>query len=111
SHTTSLLSRTSISVIEADLRNRQELAKGLKRYTFGQRMEAREHDREEFDALKKQGIIVGAHIPMGPSGLVLDRSAIDAFEGFAASLIDAAELARANREAGLRHSGNLPWDK
>lgn len=61
--------------------------------------------------LKKQGILVGAHIPMGPSGLDLDRSVIDSFEGFAVSMLDAAELSRANREAGLRHSGNLPWDQ
>lgn len=97
--------------IDAALGDRQALAKGLRSYTLGQRIQAQEHDREAFEALKKQGIIVGAHIPMGPSGLVLDRSAIDAFEGFAVSLLDAAELARANREAGLRHSGNLPWDQ
>lgn len=63
------------------------------------------------EALKKQGILVGAHIPMGPSGLVLDQAAIGAFGGFAVSLLDAAELARANREAGLRNSGNLPWNR
>ena len=97
--------------IDAALSDRQALAIGLKSYTSGQREQAQQHDREAFEALKKQGIIVGAHVPMGPSGLVLDRSAIDAFGGFAVSLLDAAELARANREAGLRHSGNLPWDK
>lgn len=48
---------------------------------------------------------------MGPSGLDMDRSAVDSFEGFAVSMLDAAELSRANREAGLRHSGNLPWDQ
>lgn len=97
--------------IDAALGDRQALARGLMSYTLGQRVKAGEHDREAFEALKKQGIIVGAHVPMGPSGLVLDRSAIDAFGGFAVSLLDAAELARANREAGLRHSGNLPWDQ
>eukprot|EP00752_Nemacystus_decipiens_P011479 g10191.t1 len=97
--------------IDADLRDRQALARGLRSYTLAQRIQAQEHDTQAFEALKKQGIIVGAHIPMGPSGLVLDRSAIDAFQGFAVSLLDAAELARANQEAGLRHSGNLPWNQ
>eukprot|EP00903_Cladosiphon_okamuranus_P011029 g10416.t1 len=97
--------------IDTALGDRQALAKGLKSYTLGQRVQAQEHDREAIESLKKQGIIVGAHIPMGPSGLVLDRSAIDAFGRFAVSLLDAAELARANREASLRHSGNLPWDQ
>ncbi|CAN0093832.1 unnamed protein product, partial [Ectocarpus sp. 12 AP-2014] len=99
------------ALIEAALEDRQELAKGLKSYTLGQRVAAREHDREEIEVLKKQGILIGAHIPMGPSGLVLDRSTIGAFGGFAVSLLDAAELARANRVAGLRHSGNLPWNE
>lgn len=63
------------------------------------------------DVLKKQGILLGAHIPMGPSGLVLERSQIDEFQGFATSLLDASELARANREASLRASGNLPWNR
>ncbi|CBJ28265.1 conserved unknown protein [Ectocarpus siliculosus] len=68
-------------------------------------------EREEIEVLKKQGILIGAHIPMGPSGLILDRSTIGTFGGFAISLLDAAELARANRRAGLRHSGNLPWNE
>ena len=97
--------------IDTALSDRQALAGGLRSYTLGQRIQAQEYDRETFEALKKKGIIVGAHIPMGPSGLVLDRSAMDTFEGFAVSLLDAAELARANREASLRHSGNLPWDQ
>ncbi|CAB1097206.1 unnamed protein product [Ectocarpus sp. CCAP 1310/34] len=68
-------------------------------------------EREEIEVLKRQGILIGVHIPMGPSGLVLDRSTIGTFGGFAISLLDAAELARANRVAGLRHSGNLPWNE
>lgn len=61
--------------------------------------------------LKKKGILLGAHIPMGPSGLALERSQMDEFQGFAASLLDASELARANRGASLRASGNLPWNR
>lgn len=63
------------------------------------------------DGLKKQGILVGAHIPMGPSSFLLERSDLAAFDGFSESMLNAAELARANREAGLRASGNLPWDR
>lgn len=99
------------SLIDAALSDRQDLARGLRSYTLEQRLQAREREMEGCEALKKRGIIVGAHVPMGPSGLVLDRSAIDTFGGFATSLLDAAELARANREAGLRHSGNLPWNQ
>lgn len=67
--------------------------------------------RAAVDVSKKQGILLGAHIPMGPSRLSLDRSQIESFQGFATSLLDASEISRANREASLRESGNLPWNR
>lgn len=63
------------------------------------------------DNLKKKGILLGAHIPIGPSSLVLEQSELAAFKGLSDSMLDAAELARGNKEAGLRTSGNLPWDR
>lgn len=68
-------------------------------------------NRAACDELKKQGILVGAHIPMGPSALSYAREMLNAFNGFSDSMLDAAELARANKDAGLRASGNLPWDR
>lgn len=41
----------------------------------------------------------------------MDREALSAFQGFSDSLLDASDIARENREASLRVSGNLPWNR
>lgn len=63
------------------------------------------------DSLKKKGIILGAHIPEGPSGLKMDRSALEGFRSFSESMLDASDIVRENKESLLRASGNLPWDR
>lgn len=93
-------------MIETEFQNKDKNAKMLMNYLFQRRNEALIEETEEEDVLKKQGVLLGQHIPSLPTKLYLDKTVISQFS--AQSLANASDLVRLNKTNKLRRTGNLP---
>jgi hypothetical protein len=71
--------RLACPKIESSLAGRQKQAQGLVCYIAGQSKRAAEEDEEDGDNLKRQGLIVNAHIPIGPSHLDIDPQVLQSY--------------------------------
>lgn len=100
--------QSRVAAIERGIEEENSKADELIRYLTEQREEARRKRVEEEDNLKKQGIIVGQHIPALPSQLAIDRDHLSHFGKFSSNLLIARELVAHNHENMLRRTGNLP---
>lgn len=97
-----------IEDIENNLRNKHTQASELLKYLEEQRIIAKKEEEDEEERLKKQGIIVGQHIPALKSHLIIDRERIESCGNISNNLIIASELMQQNHVNMLRRSGNLP---
>lgn len=94
--------------IEANVENNKEMAKSLMNYLTSQRNIAKEDELLEEENLKRQGIIVGQHIPTLKSKLRIDKNFTGQFYKFSSNLLIAEELLEQNETDRLRRTGNLP---
>lgn len=94
--------------IERELEEKNAKADQLVKHLVDQRGIARELRVQEEEALKRQGIIIGQHIPPLPSKLDVDPAYLDQFGEFSSNLLIARELVSQNHENMLRRTGNLP---
>ena len=60
------------------------------------------------EMLKKQGVMLGQHIPSLPAKLDVSQEVLGTYGNFKEGLIVARELVEQNRENFLRRTGNLP---
>jgi hypothetical protein len=94
--------------IENDLANKKHQASELLKYLNEQRTIAKQEEEEEEENLKKQGIIVGQHVPALKSHLLIDRDRMKSFGKISNNLIIGSDLMEQNHIDMLRRSGNLP---
>lgn len=94
--------------IEYELSKKLEDAKELANYLYEEKAIAEELEVNEEDELKRQGVILGQHIPSLPTKLHVDRNMIDRYGDYSQNLVIANDLVKQNRENFLRRSGNLP---
>ena len=94
--------------LEYELLKKTEDAKELANYLSQEKALAEEQEEIEEDDLKRQGVILGQHIPSLPTKLHVDRDMIDKYGDYSQNLVIANDLVRQNRENFLRRSGNLP---
>lgn len=94
--------------IDADFTNRERDAKELNDYFVTQLEKAHQEEELEEENLKKQGIIVGQHIPALKTKLRIERDYIESFKDFSGNLLIASDLIEENQINNLRRSGNLP---
>lgn len=97
-----------IEAIQAEIAKKNEEASKLLSYLTEQQTLAKLEEEKEEDELKRQGIIVGQHIPSLPSKLNLDPSIIAEYETYASNLLISKDLIQQNRTNFLRRTGNLP---
>lgn len=97
-----------IKAIQEEIEKKNREAENLLSYLIEQQNVAKEEEELEEENLKRQGIIVGQHIPSLPSKLNLDPSQLAEFENFSSTLLVARELITQNRTNFLRRTGNLP---
>lgn len=103
------LHSAKVTAIESNLVRSVEEAKELSAYLVKQRIEAWEKEEEEQDHLKKQGILVGQHIPSLPSKLALDEDLMTHKYGtYSSNLVIAHTLVQQNLENSMRRTGILP---
>jgi len=95
-------------LVESDLIRRQEQARELAKYLHSRKKIANELEIQEKDDLKKQGIMVGQHIPSLPSKLAVDASTISEYGSYSKKLVIAKSIIEQNHESRLRRTGNLP---
>jgi hypothetical protein len=94
--------------VDSDLRRRQTQAKELVDYLHSQKALADELEIQEKDDLKRQGIMVGQHIPSLPSKLAVDSTKIADYGSYSKKLVVAKSIIEQNQETRLRRTGNLP---
>ncbi|CAM9112638.1 unnamed protein product, partial [Ectocarpus fasciculatus] len=94
--------------ISRELEEKNTKADSLVEHLAVQRAAAKEQRIREEEELKKQGIIIGQHIPPLPSKLDVDPAYLEQFGEFSSNLLVARELVSQNRENILRRTGNLP---
>jgi hypothetical protein len=94
---------------ESDRAAKQQ-ARTLRTYLQTTREQAYLADRAEADALKKQGVLLGADVPLGASHLDFDAASLVGYGSLSASMVAAGTLLQKNTTQQLRESGNLPWD-
>lgn len=97
-----------IERIKADIERKNKEAQSLLNYLSEQQQLAKEEEEREEEDLKKQGVVVGQHIPSLPSRLDLDPTEVAKYETFAGTLLIAKDLVQQNRTNFLRRTGNLP---
>jgi hypothetical protein len=97
-----------IEAINAEIERKNREAEQLLQYLTKQQELAKFEEEQEEDSLKKQGIIVGQHIPSLPSKLNLNPSELAEYETFSSTLLVARDLVQQNRTNFLRRTGNLP---
>jgi len=95
-------------LIELDLDEKHHKAKNLVNYLTDKKKDAENLELSEINNLKKQGIMVGQHIPPLSSKLHIETSDISNFGIYSNKLLVAKELVEQNRENNLRRTGNLP---
>jgi hypothetical protein len=94
--------------IEQELQEENGKADELVGYLQKQREIAKQKRIEEEESLKKQGIIIGQHIPPLPSKLVVEPDQLSQFGKFSSNLVIAHDLVEQNKTNTLRRTGNLP---
>jgi hypothetical protein len=97
-----------IEAIQAEIERKNREAEKLLSYLIDQQNSAKQEEELEEEHLKKQGIIVGQHIPSLPSKLNLDPHQLAAFDSYSSTLLVAKDLITQNRTNFLRRTGNLP---
>ncbi|OQR92212.1 hypothetical protein ACHHYP_03957 [Achlya hypogyna] len=100
--------RQRVAEVEADLRAKVKQATELMALLEARRREALEKDETQARELIKQGLVVKAQIPIGPSNFRLDPTELEPFGEFAESLIQARTLLQENHLKMLDRSGNGP---
>lgn len=94
--------------VDSDLLRRQTQAKELIDYLHSRKALADELEIQEKDDLKRQGIMVGQHIPSLPSKLVVESTKIAEYDSYSKKLVVAKSIIEQNQENRLRRTGNLP---
>jgi len=103
------LHSNKVTGIEANLVQSVQEAKELSAYLVKQRIAAWEKEEDEQDSLKKQGILVGQHIPSLPSKLALDEDLMaNEYGTYSSNLVIAHTLVQQNLENSMRRTGILP---
>jgi len=97
-----------VAHIEEEVVLKQQSAKDLVEYLQSQKVIAYNLEVEEEENLKRQGVMVGQHIPGLPSKLNIEPTVLNKFGNFSNNLIIAKEFVRRNKEENLRRTGNLP---
>lgn len=97
-----------LKVIEHQREVQQEKASGLINYLNEQRAHAAELERLEEEDLKRQGIMIGQHVPAVESKLNIDGSVLNNFGDIASNLVVSRALVQQYTENVLRRTGNLP---
>jgi hypothetical protein len=97
-----------IEAIQAEIERKNREAENLLSYLIDKQNSAKQEEELEEEHLKKQGIIVGQHIPSLPSKLNLDPHQLAAFDSYSSTLLVAKDLITQNRTNFLRRTGNLP---
>ena len=94
--------------VDQDIRKKTEDAKDLLSYLGTQRQIAKQLESEEEEMLKKQGVMVGQHIPSLVSKLDVDANIVNSFGEMSTNMIISRDLIDKNKERNLRRTGNLP---
>eukprot|EP00981_Chlorochromonas_danica_P012830 scaffold5444_cov181-Ochromonas_danica.AAC.11 len=97
-----------IQAVYAEVEKKTREAEMLSAYLQEQQQLAHLTEEKEEEDLKRQGIIVGQHIPSLPSRLHLDPQQLSEFENFSSTVLVAKDLMIQNRTNFLRRTGNLP---
>ncbi|RYG97853.1 hypothetical protein EON65_52235, partial [archaeon] len=97
-----------IKAVYAEIERKTREAEELGKYLNTQQQLAKLAEETEEEDLKRQGIIVGQHIPSLPSRLDLDASRIAEYDSFSSTVLVAKDLMVQNRTNFLRRTGNLP---
>jgi hypothetical protein len=97
-------------IYAANDRAAKHQAHALRSYLQTTREQASLADKAEADALKQQGVLLGADVPLGASHLNFDAASLAGYGSLSDSMIAAGALLKKNTTQQLRESGNLPWD-
>jgi hypothetical protein len=100
--------KTKLENIEQEIQQSNNHAEELVNYLTKQRDLAREEEIKEEENLKRQGIMIGQHIPSLVSKLEINPSVLQSFGPYSSNLIITRELIEQNHERKLRRTGNLP---
>jgi len=96
------------AALDVELVTKLGTANRLKEYLVQEKTKAFEAELVEEEELKKQGIMIGQHIPPLPSKLAVSAAQLSQYGAFSANLQVAREMVEANTENMLRRTGNLP---
>ena len=96
------------SQIESDLVNQSEEASQLIFYMAEEKKKAKALEELEEDDLKRQGVLIGQHIPSLPTKLAVERESLEGYGNYSSNLVVAKELVGQNQENFLRRTGILP---
>ena len=94
--------------LDEELVAKVSTANRLKEYMLQEKELAYEAELAEEEELKKQGIMIGQHIPPLPSKLAVSAAQLGQYGDFSANLQVAREMVESNNENTLRRTGNLP---
>ena len=83
-------------------------AQQLVHYLHDERSRAKKEENLEEEALKRNGILLGQHIPSLHTKLAIDKSIISKYSTMNKSLANANDLLVQNKTNTLRRTGNLP---
>lgn len=97
-----------LKAIEIEKNSRYHGGDELVKYLRDQRKQAIEEEILEEETLKKQGIMVGQHIPSLASKLDLDANIMNSYGPMSSNLIISKDLMEQNHINKLRRTGNLP---
>ena len=99
------------SNIDNNVDNMHVNAEDLVKYLQDRRAEAIDAEIVEENDLKKNGIMLGQHIPSLSSKLDVDSRVLENYGEFSKDLLVARALVQKNNETFLRRTGNLPISK
>ena len=92
--------------IQHDFQQQVVDAKEVVQYLYEQRSQAKLEELQEEENLKRQGVILGQHIPSLPTKLFLDKTVIARNGSMGQDLSYAGDLVDQNRDNKLRRTGN-----
>ena len=92
--------------IQHDFQQKVVDAKEVVHYLYEQRSQAKLEEVLEEEDLKRQGVILGQHIPSLPTKLFLDKTVIARNGSMGQDLSYAGDLVDQNRDNKLRRTGN-----
>ncbi|CAM9567830.1 unnamed protein product, partial [Phaeothamnion confervicola] len=98
-----------LAQIDNRLRKRHAEAGSLLKYLAAQHDAAEADDLAAANALKRKGVLVGAHVPIGPTSLRLDKSRVEEFGPAGVGMLSAERLMRERLQQAKREAGNAPW--